>query len=126
MKKIIVCMCLALFVGMVYAQEVKYYEDYERGYSGYAGAVYLPRENFDYALNSFSEKYPKVNKMSKVISFLAWRALSQYDIQDGDYYSIMCVPSSKLKTGEVWYVVVEIIENRKAFKYWQFYRANSY
>ena len=55
MKKIIVCMCLALFVGMVYAQEVKYYEDYERGYSGYAGAVYLPRENFDYALNSFSE-----------------------------------------------------------------------
>ena len=110
MKKIIVCMCLALFVGMVYAQEVKYYEDYERGYSGYAGAVYLPRENFDYALNSFSEKYPKVDKMSKVISFLAWRALSQYDIQDGDYNSIMCVPSSKLKTGEVWYVVVEIIE----------------
>lgn len=73
MKKIIVCMCLALFVGMVYAQEVKYYEDYERG-----------------------------------------------------YYSIMCVPSSRLKTGEVWYVVVEITENRKAFKYWQFYRANSY
>ena len=76
MKKIIVCMCLVLFIGTAYAQEVKYYEDYDRGYSGYAGAVYIPRENFDYALNSFLEKYPKVDKMSKVISFLAWRAVS--------------------------------------------------
>lgn len=128
MKKIIVCICLVLFIGTAYVQafEFKHYSDPERGWEGDAGITHLIWDN------TLWEKYKTkgktdledngkwlvfdVKKLSKKDQWLIWQALGEYDIDDEDIYQIIIEESDK----EALSVFVRIKNNKQAFEWYAF------
>lgn len=127
MKKIIVCMCLVLFIGTAYAtEELRLYYNSENGWVGYAGAIYYgPDKNnaFDTmaaAMTKAFEGKGLITKLSKMEQWLCWKALGEYDIADNEIYSIM-IQTQYLES----FILVRIKNNRRSFDWVGNYNAKN-
>ena len=104
MKKIIVCICLVLFIGTAYTQGVfKYYYNYEKGWTGEARIDYLHNDvnglwdmlQSEGAYNMISQDFRekrvtiwRVEKLSEREWWLIWSALGEYNTANKEIYQI--------------------------------------
>ena len=106
MKKIIVCMCLVLFIGTAYGQGVfvfKYYYNYEKGWTGEAAIAYLCNDAngvweilqsegaYNMTSQNFREKGVtiwRVEKLSEREWWLIWSVLGEYNTANKEIYQI--------------------------------------
>lgn len=144
MKKLI---CLAVVMPLVVAVcsgEMRYYSDWKTGYKGYVDIAYtvnlideLGSSSAFYSYNiegllqnlqkvrdtEFKkqmgiDKVRDIEKLSKEENFLLWSALNEYELSDGDMYSVTC--TSSLQPGPKptsKYFSIVIINNGNSFKW---------
>lgn len=139
-KKLIMAAAVLLFTMLSMVGEVKHYSDKAKGYSGWAGIRYLGTTRtvdldyydtgdfvYDILYGETKEGYEKdgffitepATKISKEESFLAWSALGEYDIEDGEVYEVclQCENSERYLN-----FVAEICEKGSSFiQYGGFY-----
>lgn len=109
----------------IMAVNMKYYSDLLNGYSGVAGAnCFGTTEALDPSFLDSKEYFPKrveqagfiitrhLEKLSKAENFLIWKALDEYNLEDGELYNITvkCDNSKEFLS-----LYAEICDNGKGF-----------
>jgi hypothetical protein len=96
---------------------MKYYIDWDKGYNGYAVAVYLEPSQRDIIISNFwATQGRTVDKLSNNISWLCWKALEEWDYKNGEIYMIQC---SEIGNGNAGIVVIATITNSgKSFNFY--------
>ena len=134
-RKIISALALAIFAALpAMTRDAQHYSDSANGYGGVAGADFLgTTETYDLGYYDSADfvydvvegdikKYmdeqgcvitKPLTKLSKEELFLAWKALNEYDIKDGEVYSVFmqCDNSSEYLS-----FVAEICDNARSFR----------
>ena len=104
MKKIIVCICLVLFIGTAYTQDFNYYYNQTNGWTGEVSIKYLCIDDGAFAeitsdnalsdimgkrarLQGYTSSSP-VKKLSEREWWLVWSALGEYSVADEEIYGI--------------------------------------
>lgn len=104
MKKIIVCICLVLFIGTAYTQDFNYYYNQTNGWTGEVSIKYLCIDDGAFAeitsdnalsdmmgkrarLQGYTSSSP-VKKLSEREWWLVWSALGEYSVDDEEIYGI--------------------------------------
>ena len=104
MKKIIVCICLVLFIGTAYTQDFNYYYNQTNGWTGEVSIKYLCIDDGAFAeitsdnalsdmmgkrarLQGYTSSSP-VKKLSERERWLVWSALGEYSVADEEIYGI--------------------------------------
>ena len=83
----------------IFPADMRWYSDYSKGYSGYAGADYIGTTkniNPSKFANEGEQRLRNIGvtisryceKLSKAESFLMWSALEQYDYYQNEIYSV--------------------------------------
>lgn len=109
----------------IMAVNMKYYSDLSNGYSGEAGAKYFgTTKTLDPSFLDSKEYFPKrveqagfivtrhLEKLSKAENFLIWKALDEYNVEDGELYNVTvkCANSEEFLS-----LYAEICDNGKGF-----------
>ena len=104
MKKIIVCICLVLFIGTAYTQDFNYYYNQTNGWTGEVSIKYLCIDDGAFAeitsdnalsdmmgkrarLQGYTSSKP-VKKLTEREWWLVWSALGEYSVADEEIYGI--------------------------------------
>lgn len=104
MKKIIVCICLVLFIGTAYTQDFNYYYNQTNGWTGEVSIKYLTMDKdgeFDEVIGEklsdivadgarqrgYTSSKP-VKKLTEREWWLVWSALGEYSVADEEIYGI--------------------------------------
>lgn len=116
MKKQIFCLIILITQCVfIFAQNLKFYYDYDSGYEGKARAFYVgttqtinpsqSAKRLESVPNLIVTKY--CEKLSKEETFLLWSALKEYDYKDNEVYLV------NIYTGSYFGVLslVAVIEN---------------
>lgn len=133
-RGVLLTLCMAMMCAAgAWGQQVKRYIDYANGYNGVACANYLGDErtyskwwsSYQY-LFEHSRDAPlfeqELQKLSKEEIYLSWRALNEYNIKDGEIYSVI-VSHGSLPCVTIW-MIVQITEGGKNYKYMGNYHEN--
>ena len=104
MKKIIVCICLVLFIGTAYTQDFNYYYNQTNGWTGEARIDYLLNDvkglmwdmlqsegGYNMITQDLREKgftIRRVEKLSERDWWLVWSALGEYNTANKEIYQI--------------------------------------
>lgn len=104
----------------LFAQELKlkYYSDFSSGYSGVAIATYIEKSEVQEFKNKIASdpNTRSIDKLTKNNSWLAWKALGEWDYKPGETYLIMCAENQWSKNAVV--LLVTISNDGKSFDYW--------
>ena len=105
MKKIIVCICLVLFIGTAYTQDFNYYYNQTNGWTGEVSIKHLNMDKdgeFDEVIGEklsdimadgarqrgYTSSKP-VKKLTEREWWLVWSALGEYSVADEETYGII-------------------------------------
>lgn len=105
MKKIIVCICLVLFIGTAYTQDFNYYYNQTNGWTGEVSIKYLNMDKDGEFDEVIGEKLSDimadgarqrgctsskpVKKLTEREWWLVWSALGEYSVADEETYGII-------------------------------------
>lgn len=120
MRKFLIIFLLFILSSPIFSANVKRYSDWEKGFSGYAGAEYVgTTKTIDPKTYSLQCGYRILNsgmtilrycdKLSKQEIFLLWAALDQYDFSNGEIYTVYI-----LQNNEILQLIVVIKEDGKS------------
>lgn len=128
-KKLIVVMVSLLMAVLPVTAERKHYSDRANGYGGYASATYKGTANMTVLDYYDSEAYfffqktmlgamnlvltRRLKKASNAENFLIWKALDEYDIEDGEVYSVAVTCDN---SSETLGLMVEIFNNGNSYR----------
>jgi hypothetical protein len=118
-----------LINGFAHAQnfDFKHYDstldgDYKSNYSGYAVAIYITNkelndEQFGEMIeNEFFSKGREIDKLTKNNFWLCWKALDEWNIEEGETYMIIC--ADNLYSDDCIMIIATITDNGESFDWW--------
>jgi hypothetical protein len=125
--KFLITIFFVLVNGFLYTQNIdlKRYSsimdgDYENDYRGYAVAIYIEKdvndEELDFIKDTLSSVGRDISKLSNNNLWLCWKALGEWDIEDGEVYLIFCADSPYPDNGILIIAIIE--DNGESFRWW--------
>jgi hypothetical protein len=112
--------------GILYSQDLnpKYYSDYDEGFSGYSIAKYLGEiddSQIKELINSLNGT--PVNKLTRNNFWLCWKALEEWDYEDGETYFVICLNSLTSDNGII--IIATITDGGESFEWYAQYITGS-
>jgi hypothetical protein len=108
---------------VLYAQnfDLKYYSsvlegDFQSDYSGVACAVYINKAELKNMESKLASTGREFDKLTKSNSWLCWKALGEWDIEDGETYLIVCADS--MWSQDAIMIIATIKNGGKTFNWW--------
>lgn len=120
--KVLGVVLFILLNGFLYSQnlDLRYYSDHEKGYRGYSSAIYIAKDldekSLEYVGGEYLSAGKRIDKLSKNNLWLCWKALDEWEIEEGEVYFILCTDDKYSDTG---IMIVAVIENGgENFSWW--------
>lgn len=122
-KKNLVCLTLPFLIcTFIFAQttDLKRYSDYDKGFSGYAVAVYQDnllnrnisdKDFYDILTEKLDPKLTPVEKLTKRNNWLFRQAINEYDYEKGEVYIVVCGDSLSSTEALMFFVYVKGKDN---------------
>ena len=124
-RKLIFCIFIIFLTSIkCFAQntDLKYYSDYDKGFSGCSVAVYYgnlseleaigqEQEFLDYLDEEIGDKLNSISKLTKNNDWLFRQALREWDYKKGEVYAVFCANSKFSREGIFLIVVIAEKEN---------------
>ncbi len=105
--------------GFIFAQNfnLKYYSSMSDDFSGVAVALYLSDSELEYTEDFLnSSEGTDIVKLTKNNYWLCWKALNEWDIEDGETYYIVC--AANMLSDEYLMIIATIEDGGQSFSWW--------
>jgi len=96
---------------------MRFYSDFNSGHMGWAAAEFVsPSQRSTIESNFWAMPRRTIERLSNSTSWLAWQALGEWELRNGDMFAIQISETGNFNTGVL--LLVTIADGGRSFNWW--------